>query len=107
MLNFDNYVSLFTEAGFGKVVLNTVMFAVSTTLLAQLLAVPMAIVVVRTKLPLRPVHRRRDAVAVLHLLAAPGLRLDHHVRPGRLRQRPDPRNPRSVPWNLYSIPGWR
>lgn len=51
VLSLDNYARLFTDAGFGKVVLNTAIFALSTTALSLLLAVPMAIVVVRTKLP--------------------------------------------------------
>jgi iron(III) transport system permease protein len=51
VLSLDNYVRLFTEAGFGRVALNTVLFAGLTTVLTLVLAVPMAIVVVRTKLP--------------------------------------------------------
>ena len=52
LLTLDNYVRLFTEAEFGSVILNTVLFAGLTVILAQLFAVPMAIVVTRTKLPL-------------------------------------------------------
>lgn len=51
VLSLDNYVRLFTEAGFGEVALNTIYFAGLTTILTLVLAVPMAIVVVRTKLP--------------------------------------------------------
>jgi iron(III) transport system permease protein len=51
VLSLDNYVRLFTVAGFGRVALNTVLFAGLTTVLTLVLAVPMAIVVVRTKLP--------------------------------------------------------
>ena len=51
VLSLNNYVRLFTEAGFGKVALNTVLFAGLTTILTIVLAVPMAIVVVRTKMP--------------------------------------------------------
>ncbi|MFI2228655.1 ABC transporter permease [Nocardia testacea] len=47
----DNYTRLFTDAGFGTVIWNTVKFAVLTTVLAQLFAVPMAILTVRTRLP--------------------------------------------------------
>ena len=47
----DNYVRLFTEADFGTVALNTVIFALMTTVLAIIIAVPMAIVVVRTNIP--------------------------------------------------------
>lgn len=51
VFTLDAYVRLFTEAGFGEVVLNTALFAGLTTLLAQVIAVPMAILVVRTRLP--------------------------------------------------------
>ncbi|MEU6249090.1 iron ABC transporter permease [Glycomyces sp. NPDC047010] len=47
----DNYARLFTEAGFGRVALNTALFSALTTVLALAFAVPMAVVVVRTKLP--------------------------------------------------------
>ncbi|MFJ5695131.1 ABC transporter permease [Arthrobacter sp. NPDC093125] len=47
----ENFTRLFTEAGFGSVALNTLMFAVMTTVLTLLIAVPMAIVVVRTNIP--------------------------------------------------------
>jgi iron(III) transport system permease protein len=51
VLSLDNYVRLFSEAGFGEVAVNTVFFAGLTTVLTLVLAVPMAVVVVRTKLP--------------------------------------------------------
>ncbi|MFF5986609.1 ABC transporter permease [Prauserella flavalba] len=51
VFTLDAYVRLFTEAGFGEVALNTVLFAGLTTILAQAIAVPMAILVVRTRLP--------------------------------------------------------
>lgn len=47
----SNYLTLFTEAGFGTVMMNTALFAVGTTLIALLIAVPMSILVVRTRLP--------------------------------------------------------
>ncbi|MFF2110104.1 ABC transporter permease [Rhodococcus koreensis] len=51
IFSLDNYGRLFSEAGFGDVIVNTVLFAGLTTILAQLFAVPMAIVITRTKLP--------------------------------------------------------
>jgi len=51
----ENYGRLFTEANFGQVALNTLMFALLTTVLAIAIAVPMAIVVVRTNIPGRRV----------------------------------------------------
>ncbi|GAB3617265.1 iron ABC transporter permease [Okibacterium endophyticum] len=51
IFTFDNFSKLFTEAGFGQVALNTVAFAGLTTALTLLIAIPMAIVVVRTDIP--------------------------------------------------------
>ncbi|KNC20458.1 membrane protein [Arthrobacter sp. RIT-PI-e] len=51
IFTLENYSRLFTEAGFGQVALNTALFAVMTTVLTILIAVPMAIVVVRTNIP--------------------------------------------------------
>lgn len=51
IFTLDNYVHLFTEAGFGEVMLNTAIFAISTTVLTLVIAVPMAVLVVRTKMP--------------------------------------------------------
>lgn len=53
IFTLDNYSRLFTEAGFGTVALNTILFAVLTTVLAIVIAVPMSIVVVRTNIPFR------------------------------------------------------
>jgi iron(III) transport system permease protein len=47
----ENYTRLFTEAGFGSVALSTLVFAVLTTVMTLLIAVPMAIVVIRTNIP--------------------------------------------------------
>ncbi|MFE2379930.1 ABC transporter permease [Streptomyces misionensis] len=47
----DNYVRLFTEAGFGHTVVNTLLFAVLTTLFALGIAVPMAVLLTRTRFP--------------------------------------------------------
>ncbi|MGO4384653.1 ABC transporter permease [Specibacter sp. RAF43] len=51
LLTAGNYVKLFTDAGFGQVVLNTAIFAVGTTVLTLVIAIPMAVLVVRTRLP--------------------------------------------------------
>lgn len=51
LLTPSNYVRLFTDAGFGQVILNTAIFAVGTTVLTLVIAIPMAVLVVRTKLP--------------------------------------------------------
>ncbi|MGF6174641.1 ABC transporter permease [Ensifer sp. 4252] len=46
-----NFVRLFTEAGMGKIVLNTLFFAVVTMVVAQLFGSVMAVIVGRTNLP--------------------------------------------------------
>ncbi|MDQ0278540.1 iron(III) transport system permease protein [Arthrobacter silviterrae] len=51
LLTPGNYTRLFTDAGFGQVILNTAIFAVGTTVLTLVIAIPMAVLVVRTKLP--------------------------------------------------------
>jgi iron(III) transport system permease protein len=51
VFTLDNFTNLFTEAGFGQVALNTVMFAGLTTILTLVIAIPMAIVVIRTDIP--------------------------------------------------------
>jgi iron(III) transport system permease protein len=51
LFTFANYAHLFADAGFGQVILNTAIFAVGTTVLTLVIAVPMAVLVVRTRLP--------------------------------------------------------
>jgi iron(III) transport system permease protein len=51
IFTLDNFARLFTEAGFGEVAINTLVFAGLTTVLTLIIAVPMAIVVVRTDIP--------------------------------------------------------
>ncbi|MCQ9162741.1 MULTISPECIES: iron ABC transporter permease [unclassified Arthrobacter] len=51
ILTAGNYVKLFTDAGFGQVVVNTAIFAIGTTVLTLVIAIPMAVLVVRTRLP--------------------------------------------------------
>lgn len=51
VFTLENFSRLFTEAGFGVVALNTILFAGLTTLLTLVIAIPMAIVVVRTDIP--------------------------------------------------------
>nr|MDT0659763.1 iron ABC transporter permease [Micromonospora sp. DSM 115978] len=101
----DNYLRLFTEAGFGRVVLNTALFALGTTVLTLLIAVPMAVIVVRTTLPGRRVFAAATQwpffISSLILgfgwitLYGPAGFVSVQVR----------ELVGSVPWNLYSIPG--
>lgn len=105
VLSLDNYVRLFTDAGFGRVVLNTLLFAGLTSVLALLIAVPMAIVVTRTTLP----GGRFFAAAMQWpffisslilgfgwiLMYGPAGFVSVQVR----------EMIGTIPWNLYSIPG--
>jgi iron(III) transport system permease protein len=101
----DNYVRLFTESGFGTVVLNTALFALGTTVLSLVIAVPMAVLVVRTKLPLGRVFAGAMQwpffISSLILgfgwitLYGPAGFVSTQVRAWI----------GTVPWNLYSIPG--
>jgi iron(III) transport system permease protein len=100
-----NYAKLFTEAGFGQVMLNTALFAVMTTVLTILIAVPMAIVVVRTNIPGRRVFGMAMQwpffISSLILgfgwitIYGPAGFISSQVRAWT----------GIVPWNLYSIPG--
>lgn len=51
LFTVNNFVTLFTDAGFGQVILNTAIFAIGTTMLTLVIAIPMAVLVVRTRLP--------------------------------------------------------
>ncbi|GAB2893030.1 ABC transporter permease [Streptomyces mayteni] len=51
VFTLENYGRLFTEAGFGAIVLDTLLFALLTTAFALAIAVPMAILLTRTRFP--------------------------------------------------------
>lgn len=105
VLSLDNYGRLFTDAGFGKVVLNTAIFALSTTALSLLLAVPMAIVVVRTKLPgggiLAAAMQWPFFISSLIL----GFGWIMMYGPSGFVSVKIQQIMGQVPWNLYSLPG--
>ncbi|MGU3498007.1 ABC transporter permease [Mycobacterium sp. C31M] len=105
LLTLDNYSRLFTEAGFGDVILNTVLFAGLTVLLAQLFAVPMAIVVTRTKLPLGRLiaGSMKWPFYISSLLLGFGWIILYG--PGGFVSVQARELLGFVPWNLYSIPG--
>ncbi|MCX7522015.1 iron ABC transporter permease [Microbacterium sp. STN6] len=100
-----NYVHLFSDAGFGQVILNTAIFAVGTTVLTLVIAIPMAVLVVRTKLPFGNVLGQSMQwpffVSSLILgfgwitLYGPAGFISVQVR----------QLIGFVPWNLYSLPG--
>jgi iron(III) transport system permease protein len=105
LLTLDGYRALFSEAGFGQVILNTLYFAGLTTVLTVVIAVPMAVVVVRTQLP----GGRLVAMSmqwpffISSLILGFGWILMYgpagfvSVQIEQVLGR--------VPWNLYSIPG--
>jgi iron(III) transport system permease protein len=101
----SNYGRLFTDAGFGEVIVNTALFALGTTLLTLLIAVPMAVVVVRTRIPggrfLAASMQWPFFISSLILgfgwitMYGPAGFVSTWVR----------QLIGTVPWNLYSIPG--
>jgi iron(III) transport system permease protein len=105
VFTLDNYVNLFKENGFGQVALNTVYFASLTTVFALGLAVPMAIIVVRTNLP-----AVRVVASALHwpffisslILAFGWITM---YGPAGFVSVEFRKLFGFVPWNLYSIPG--
>lgn len=105
LLTLDNYTRLFTEAEFGSVIVNTILFAGLTVVLAQLFAVPMAIVVTRTKLPFGRVigSSMRWPFYISSLLLGFGWIILYG--PGGFVSVQARELLGFVPWNLYSIPG--
>lgn len=101
----SNYVHLFTEAGFGSIILNTLEFAVLTTVFALAIAVPMAILLERTKFPAARVIGQvlRWPIYISPLVLAfgwivvygPAGFLTTALREGL----------GWVPWDLYTLPG--
>ena len=105
LFTLANYGRLFTEAGFGDVIVNTVLFAGLTVVLAQLFAVPMAIVVTRTKLPLGRLvaGSMRWPFYISSLLLGFGWIILYG--PGGFVSVQAREILGFIPWNLYSIPG--
>ncbi|TYL51749.1 iron ABC transporter permease [Nocardioides sp. BGMRC 2183] len=105
VFTLDGYVHLFTDAGFGTVVWNTLLFATLTTLLSLLIAVPMAVVVVRTKLP----FGRFFALTMQWPFFISSLILGFGwiimYGPAGFVSTQFRELFGGVPWNLYSIPG--
>jgi iron(III) transport system permease protein len=105
IFTLDGYRSLFTDAGFGRVVWNTFLFAGMTTVLTLLIAIPMAIVVVRTKLP----GGRLFAMAMQWPFFISSLILGFGwilmYGPAGFVSVQFRQIFGGVPWNLYSIPG--
>ncbi len=105
VFTLDNFVRLFTEADFGTVILNTALFAGLTTVLTLLIAVPMAIVVVRTNIP----GRRFFGVSMQWPFFISSLILGFGwitmYGPAGFVSVVASNWFGSVPWDLYTIPG--
>ncbi|GAA3757653.1 iron ABC transporter permease [Microbacterium kribbense] len=101
----DAYVKLFTEAGFGQVILNTAIFAVLTTFLTLLFAIPMAILVVRTKLPFGRLLAGSMQWPFFVSSLILGFGWITLYGPAGFVSSEVQRWFGFVPWNLYSIPG--
>jgi iron(III) transport system permease protein len=105
VFTLDGYRSLFADAGFGRVVWNTFLFASFTTALTLLIALPMAVVVVRTRLP----GGRLFAMAMQWPFFISSLILGFGwiimYGPAGFISTYVERAFGGVPWNLYSIPG--
>ncbi|MGO4759469.1 ABC transporter permease, partial [Streptomyces sp. 2MCAF27] len=101
----SNYVHLFTEAEFGTIILNTLLFAVLTTVFALAIAIPMAILLERTKFPAARLIGQvlRWPIYISPLVLAFGWIVVYGPAgflTTALRQ-----GVGCVPWNLYSLPG--
>jgi iron(III) transport system permease protein len=101
----DSYVKLFTEAGFGQVILNTAIFAVLTTFLTLLFAIPMAVLVVRTKLPFGRLLAGSMQWPFFISSLLLGFGWITLYGPAGFISVEVQRLIGVVPWNLYSIPG--
>ncbi|MEU3855143.1 iron ABC transporter permease [Streptomyces sp. NPDC029554] len=101
----SNYFHLFTEAEFGTIILNTLLFAMLTTALALAIAMPMAILLGRTRFPAARILGQvlRWPIYISPLVLAfgwivvygPAGFLTTALREGM----------GWVPWNLYSMTG--
>ncbi|MCZ2403672.1 iron ABC transporter permease [Paenarthrobacter sp. Z7-10] len=105
LLTPANYVKLFTTAGFGKVVLDSLYFAALTTVIAVVLSLLLAVLVVRVRMPggralgsllLWPIY-------ISPLVMAFGFILMYG--PAGFVSVAVQNVLGVVPWNLYSIPG--
>jgi iron(III) transport system permease protein len=101
----ENYVRLFTDAGFGQVVLNTALFALGTTVLTLLIAVPMAVLVVRTRMPMGGVFAAAMQWPFFISSLILGFGWITLYGPAGFVSVQVQAWLGTVPWNLYSIPG--
>lgn len=105
IFTLENFTRLFTEADFGTVILNTLLFAGLTTVLTLVIAVPFAVVVVRTNIP----GRRIFGVSMQWPFFISSLILGFGwitmYGPAGFISSAMQSWLGFVPWNLYTIPG--
>lgn len=101
----ESYVKLFAEAGFGQVIVNTALFALLTTFLTLLFAIPMAVLVVRTRLPFGRVLAGSMQWPFFISSLLLGFGWITLYGPAGFISVEVARVVGFVPWNLYSIPG--
>ncbi|MFC9502600.1 ABC transporter permease [Streptomyces sp. NPDC057002] len=101
----SNYVHLFTEAEFGTIILNTLYFAALTTVFALLIAVPMAILLERTRFPAARLIGQilRWPIYISPLVLGFGWIVVYG--PAGFLSTTLRESMGWVPWNLYSMPG--
>jgi iron(III) transport system permease protein len=101
----DAYIRLFSDAGFGTVILNTALFSVLSTLFALIVAVPLAILVVKTDVPFRRLldFFMQWPFYISALVLSFGWILIYSPAGFASKYASDLIG--FVPWNLYSIPG--
>lgn len=105
LLTWQNYAHLFTQAGFGKVVLNSLYFAVLTTVFAVVLSVLLAVLLVRTRVP---GGRAMGAMLLWPIYISPLVLAFGWIimyGPAGFVSVGVERVIGTVPWQLYSIPG--
>lgn len=105
VFTLDNFSRLFTEAGFGQVALNTLAFAGLTTILTLLIAIPMAIVVVRTDIPGRRFFGAGMQWPFFISSLILGFGWITMYGPAGFVSTWVRQALGTVPWNLYTIPG--
>ncbi|PWL19764.1 hypothetical protein DKP76_02800 [Falsochrobactrum shanghaiense] len=105
LFTLDAYIRLFTEAGFGEVIFNTVLFAVLSTIFALMIAIPMAVLVVKTNVPCRRLldFFMQWPFFISALVLSFGWILIYSPAGFASKYMRDLVG--FVPWNLYSIPG--
>ncbi|HWI30036.1 MAG TPA: iron ABC transporter permease [Microbacterium sp.] len=105
VFTLENFTKLFTEADFGIVILNTFLFAAMTTVLTLLIAVPMAIVVIRTNIPGRRIFGTSMQWPFFISSLILGFGWITMYGPAGFISVEAAKWFGDVPWDLYTIPG--